>query len=126
MPRKAVTLAGLRVALRGFAAARDWGQFHTPKNLAAALSVEAAELLEHFLWLTPEQSARLGARRKRAVADEIADVLLYLMRLADVLEIDLLAAAQRKMRANARKYPVRRAKGNARKYRELKKRGSAL
>ena len=120
MPRKAVTLASLRVALRRFAAARDWGQFHTPKNLAAALSVEAAELLEHFQWLTPEQSARLGARRKRAVEHEIADVLLYLMRLADVLEIDLLAAAQRKMRGNARKYPVRRAKGNARKYRELK------
>ncbi|MEK7834679.1 MAG: nucleotide pyrophosphohydrolase [Pseudomonadota bacterium] len=118
MTRKAATLASLRIALRRFAAARDWEQFHTPKNLAAALSVEAAELLEHFQWLTSEQSARLGARRKRAVENEIADVLLYLMRLADVLEIDLLAAAQRKMRGNARKYPIRRAKGNALKYSE--------
>jgi len=118
MTRKPATLASLRIALRRFAAARDWEQFHTPKNLAAALSVEAAELLEHFQWLTSEQSARLGARRKRAVENEIADVLLYLMRLADVLEIDLLAAAQRKMRGNARKYPVSRAKGNALKYSE--------
>ena len=116
MTRQPATLAGLRDALRRFAAARDWQQFHTPKNLAMALSVEAAELLEHFQWLTPDQSARLDARRKRAIADEIADVLLYLTRLADVLEIDALAAARRKIRVNARKYPVRRAKGNARKY----------
>lgn len=109
----------LRVALRRFAAARDWEQFHTPKNLAMALSVEAAELLEQFQWLTPEQSKRLDARHRRAVEEEIADVLLYLTRLADVLEIDALAAARRKMRINARKYPVRRAKGNARKYTEL-------
>ena len=107
---------GLRDALRRFAAARDWQQFHTPKNLAMALSVEVAELVEHFQWLTTEQSAQLNARTKRAVGEEIADVLLYLTRLADVLDIDLLAAARRKMRVNARKYPVRRAKGNARKY----------
>ncbi len=119
MKRQSATLAGLRDALRRFAAARDWQQFHTPKNLAMALAVEAAELLEHFQWLTAAQSAHLDARRKRAVADEIADVLLYLIRLADVLDIDALAAARRKMRANARKYPVRRAKGNARKYSEL-------
>jgi len=116
MPRQPATLTGLRDALRRFAAARDWQQFHTPKNLAMALSVEAAELLEHFQWLTPEQSTRFDATGKRAVEDEIADVLLYLTRLADVLDIDLLAAARRKMRVNARKYPVRRAKGNARKY----------
>lgn len=118
MTRKPATLTGLRDALRQFAAARDWQQFHTPKNLATALSVEAGELLEHFQWLTAEQSARLDARCKRIVADEIADVLLYLTRLADVLEIDPLAAARRKMRENARKYPVARAKGNARKYSE--------
>ena len=116
MSRPPATLTGLRNALRRFAAARDWQQFHTPKNLAMALSVEAAELLEHFQWLTPEQSTRFDAKGKRAVEDEIADVLLYLTRLADVLDIDLLAAARRKMRVNARKYPVRRAKGNARKY----------
>ena len=119
MTRPPATLAGLRDALRRFAAARDWQQFHTPKNLAMALCVEAAELLEHFQWLTPAQSTRLDARRKRAVADEIADVLLYLTRLADVLDIDAIAAARRKIRVNARKYPVRRAKGNARKYSEL-------
>ncbi len=119
MIRSPATLDGLRIALRRFADARDWQQFHTPKNLAMALSVEAAELLEHFQWLTPAQSAALDPVRKRAVADEIADVLLYLTRLADVLGIDAIAAARRKIRLNARKYPVRRAKGNARKYSEL-------
>ena len=119
MTRPSATLTSLRDTLRRFAAARDWQQFHTPKNLAMALSVEAAELLEHFQWLTPAQSARLDARSKRAVEDEIADVLLYLTRLADVLDIDPLAAARRKIRVNARKYPVARAKGNARKYSEL-------
>jgi len=113
------TLAALRADLRRFAAARDWQQFHTPKNLAMALAVEAAELLEHFQWLTAEQSARLGARRRHAVAEEIADVLLYLTRLADVLGIDPLAAARRKLRTNARKYPIARSRGNARKYSEL-------
>jgi NTP pyrophosphatase (non-canonical NTP hydrolase) len=115
------SLPQLRNALRRFAAAREWQQFHTPKNLAMALAVEAAELLEHFQWLTAEQSARLNARDKRAVADEIADVLLYLIRLADVLEIDPLTAARRKMTINARKYPVRRARGNAKKYSALKR-----
>ena len=119
MTQPSATLSGLSDELRRFAAARDWQQFHTPKNLAMALSVEAAELLEHFQWLTPAQSARLEARRRRAVESEIADVLLYLTRLADVLGIDAIAAARRKIRVNARKYPVRRAKGNARKYNEL-------
>lgn len=119
MKKRPATLEELRDALRRFAVARDWEQFHTPKNLAMALTVEAAELLEQFQWLTPAQSARLDAKRRRAVADEIADVLLYLTRLADMLGIDALAAARRKMRVNARKYPVRHAKGNARKYTEL-------
>ena len=116
MTRSDDTLTALRDALRRFAAARDWQQFHTPKNLAMALSVETAELLEHFQWLTAEQSAGLDARTQRAVADEIADVLIYLTRLADVLGIDPVAAAKRKMVINARNYPVRRARGNARKY----------
>jgi dCTP diphosphatase len=117
MPRKrSTTLAGLRRDLRCFADARDWQQFHTPKNLAMALSVEAAELLECFQWLTPEQSARLGAGEQRAVEEEAADVLLYLLRLADVMGIDLLDAAQRKMTLNARKYPVSLSRGSARKY----------
>ncbi len=119
MPQLRTSLTGLRDAQRKFAARRDWEQFHTPKNLAMALCVESAELLEQFQWLTPEQSLRLNARRKRAVADEIADVLLYLTRLADVLQIDPLAAAQRKLRRNAEKYPVARARGNARKYSDL-------
>lgn len=119
MPPTEASLAALRDSLRKFAAARDWQQFHTPKNLAMALSVEAAELLEHFQWLTARQSTRLNARSKRAVAGEIADVLLYLTRLADVLRIDPIAAARRKLRVNANKYPVARARGNARKYNEL-------
>jgi dCTP diphosphatase len=119
MPRQPASLADLRDALRRFAAARDWEQFHTPKNLAMALAVEASELLEQFQWLTPAQSARLDAKRRRAVEDEIADVLLYLTRLADVLDVDPIAAARRKIRINARKYPVARAKGHARKYSAL-------
>ncbi len=110
------SLNSLRDALRRFAAARDWQQFHTPKNLAMAVSVEVAELVEHFQWLTAEQSTRLNATTKRAVGEEIADVLLYLTRLADVLDIDPLAAAKRKMKLNARKYPVLRSRGSARKY----------
>ncbi|RPJ47314.1 MAG: nucleotide pyrophosphohydrolase [Betaproteobacteria bacterium] len=110
------TLAGLRRQLRSFADARDWQQFHTPKNLVMALSVEAAELLECFQWLTPAQSTELGARDRHAVEEEVADVLLYLLRLTDVLGIDPLRAAQRKMAVNARKYPVSRARGSARKY----------
>ena len=112
----APTLAGLRRELRRFAEARDWGQFHTPKNLAMALSVEAAELLECFQWLTPDQSARLAAVDRRAVEEEVADVLLYLLRLTDILDIDPLRAAQRKMKLNRRKYPVALSRGSARKY----------
>ncbi len=118
MPKRS-SVELLRDRLRRFADEREWQQFHTPKNLAMALSAEAAELLEHFQWLTPEQSASLDAPAKLAVADEIADVLLYLIRLADVMQIDPLAAAQRKLRINARKYPVASAKGNARKYNAL-------
>ncbi len=110
------TLAALRTALRRFAAARDWQQFHTPKNLAMALSVEAAELLECFQWLTPEQSAGLSGRDRLAVEEEVADVLLYLLRLSDVMDIDPLRAAQRKLVLNARKYPVAVARGSAQKY----------
>ena len=109
----------LRVALREFAAARDWDQFHSPKNLATALSVEASELLEHFQWLTEKQSSRLQARELRKVREEMADVLLYLIRLADKLEIDMVQAALNKMRSNAKKYPVAKARGISRKYTEL-------
>lgn len=108
-----------RDRLRVFAAERDWEQFHTPKNLAAALSVEAAELLEHFQWLTDAQSADLEPAKKARVAEELADVLLYLVRLADRLDVDLMDAALAKIAANAAKYPVEKAKGSMRKYTEL-------
>lgn len=112
-------LRDLRDRLRVFAAERDWEQFHTPKNLAAALSVEAAELLEHFQWLTDSQSADLEPAKKARVAEELADVLLYLVRLADRLDVDLMDAALAKIAANAAKYPVEKAKGSMRKYTEL-------
>jgi NTP pyrophosphatase (non-canonical NTP hydrolase) len=113
------SLEALRDAQRAFVAERDWERFHTPKNLAAALAVEAAELLEPFQWLTAEESARLSPEQLAAVRDEMADVLLYLVRLADRLDVDLLAAAREKIRKNALKYPVERSKGSARKYDEL-------
>ena len=99
-------LTTLRDALRDFCAARDWHRFHTPKNLVMALSVEAAELVEHFQWATPEESLDLPAARRAEVADEIADVLIYLTELADVLGIDPIAAARDKIVKNAAKYPA--------------------
>jgi len=116
MARSADALEALRDRVRAFAAARDWGEFHTPKNLAMALAVEAAELMEHFQWLTPAQSRKLATRARRAVAEEIADVLIYLVRLSDMLGVDPLAAARAKLRLNARKYPVWKSKGSAAKY----------
>ena len=112
-------LENLRDELRDFAAARDWEQFHSPKNLAMALSVEAGELLEAFQWLTEEQSRNLDARAKAAVSDEIADVLLYLIRLGDQLDIDPVAAACRKLVDNEQKYPADKARGSSKKYDEL-------
>ncbi len=112
-------LEKLRDQMREFARARDWDQFHSPKNLAMALSVEAAELLENFQWLTEEQSRRLEPQAQAAVRSEIADVLLYLIRLGDQLGIDPVAAAQRKLVENAQKYPVEKSRGNRKKYTEL-------
>jgi NTP pyrophosphatase (non-canonical NTP hydrolase) len=106
-------------ALRAFAQAREWEQFHTPKNLACALSVEAAELLEHFQWLTEAQSCALDAGKKQMVAAEAADVFLYLLQLCDKLDIDLLDAAQRKLVANGEKYPVEKSRGSSKKYSEF-------
>ncbi len=102
---KTDSIDALRQGLREFAAARRWETFHTPKNLAMALSVEVAELVEQFQWLTPEESSNPTPDRRAAIADEIADVLLYLIRIADVLDIDPLAAARAKMLKNAVKYP---------------------
>lgn len=99
-------LDSLRDALREFAAARDWRRFHTPKNLAMAMIVEAAELVEHFQWLTPEQSLALPDATLADVRDEVADTLIYLVELADALGIDPIAAARDKIAKNAIKYPA--------------------
>ncbi|HUQ53005.1 MAG TPA: nucleotide pyrophosphohydrolase [Gammaproteobacteria bacterium] len=111
-------LRALQQRLAAFAAARDWDQFHSPKNLAMALSVEAAELVEEFQWLTEEQSRTLDPERHERVRLELADVLLYLLRLADKLGVDLMRAADDKIALNERKYPAERVRGSARKYDE--------
>ena len=109
-------LRDLRDELRVFAAERDWDQFHSPRNLATALAVEAAELLEPFQWLTDEESRSLPPETLAAVEEELADVLLYLVRLADRLDVDLAAAARAKIVRNGEKYPVEKARGSSRKY----------
>jgi NTP pyrophosphatase (non-canonical NTP hydrolase) len=115
----AASLEALRNSLRRFAVDRDWLQFHTPKNLATALTVEVAELLEHFQWLREGSSAELGPARLADVRLELADVLVYLVMLADSLDVDLLQAARDKLEKNAEKYPVGKARGTSRKYTEL-------
>lgn len=117
--RSPANLAELAKALRTFSAERDWDQFHSPKNLVMALAVEVGELLEHFQWRTESESAHLPPDKAEAVKLEVADVSIYLTRLADKLDIDLLSAAGAKLAENARKYPVERARGLARKYTEL-------
>jgi NTP pyrophosphatase (non-canonical NTP hydrolase) len=112
-------LTALRDAMRDFAAEREWEVFHTPKNLAMALAGEAGEVIEHFQWLTAEQSAALPPDTRGEVAFELADVLLYVVRLADVLDIDLADAARRKIALNAQRYPVERARGRAVKHDRL-------
>lgn len=112
-------LIQLRDALRQFAAARDWERFHSPKNLAMALAGEAGEVIEHFQWLSEQESATLPNETREEVALELADVLLYLVRLADVLNIDLAEAAKRKLGINAGRYPVAKARGRSAKYDKL-------
>ena len=112
-------LDSLTRRLREFADARDWEQFHSPKNLSMALAVEVAEILEIFQWLTEEQSNDLPEQTLDKVETELADTLLYLVRLADKLDIDLLDAARRKIELNEQKYPVEKSRGNAKKYTDL-------
>lgn len=112
-------IESLRSKLRVFADERDWDKFHSPKNLAAALSVEAAELLEHFQWITEQESSSLSQQKREQIAEELADVLLYLIRLSDKLDIELAEAALRKLQKNALKYPVEKAKGKSTKYTDL-------
>ena len=111
----------LRAIVRTFVDERDWDQFHTPKNLASALTVEAAELLEHFQWLQHGRAEELGEAKLVEVRHEMADVLVYLVRLADKLDVDLFQAVQEKMVLNRAKYPAEQVRGDARKYDEYKK-----
>ncbi|MFC1545192.1 nucleotide pyrophosphohydrolase [Gemmatimonadota bacterium] len=109
-------LQELKVRLREFAEERDWDQFHSPKNLAMALIVEAAELVEYFQWLSEEESLDLSESALAGIAQEIADIQIYLVRLADKLGINILAAAEEKLLENHRKYPASQVKGSAKKY----------
>lgn len=109
-------LDDLAAAVRHFAIDRDWLKFHSPKNLVMALAVEVSELAEHFQWLTEEESRSLPAAQRAEVEEEIGDVLIYLVRLADELGIDTMAAARSKLARNAEKYPAERVRGSAAKY----------
>jgi NTP pyrophosphatase (non-canonical NTP hydrolase) len=112
------TLEQIKTRLREFAAERDWEQFHSPKNLAMALIVEAAELVEHFQWLTEAQSQTLSPERLAEVGQEIADIQIYLIRLADKLDIDIEQAVSDKIKLNEKKYPAEKVRGKAVKYNE--------
>lgn len=114
-------IADLKAAVQRFADERDWRQFHSPKNLAMALAAEAAELMEHFLWVDGAQSAALLEEPARAaqIREELADIFIYTMQFANISGIDLAAAAREKMALNALKYPVEKARGKALKYTEL-------
>ncbi|SRR6266851_5116024 len=105
--------------IRQFRDERDWKQFHDPKNLATSIAIEAAELLEEFQWMSGEESKRHAAENRESVSDEIADVAIYLIELADILEIDLRAAILAKLAKNAAKYPVEKARGKSTKYTKL-------
>lgn len=111
-------LSALSEALQAFADKRDWQQFHTPKNLSMALTVEAGEILEIFQWMTPQQSLSLNDAKNIELADELGDTFIYLVRLADMAGIDLMAAAQSKLEKNKAKYPAAIVKGSPKKYTE--------
>ncbi|MEJ2425033.1 MAG: nucleotide pyrophosphohydrolase [Candidatus Thiodiazotropha sp.] len=109
------SLKNLNQRLKAFAQARDWEQFHTPKNLAMAMIAECAELVEHFQWLTPEQSMDLPEEKRDEVALEMADILIYLIRCAERLDIDLIDAVERKVAINESRYPADKVRGDARR-----------
>ena len=106
----------IKKQVRQFVVERDWDQFHSPKNLSMALIVEAAEMVEHFKWLTEEQSCNLAPDKLAEVELELADIQIYLISLAEKLKLDLVAAAEKKLLLNAQKYPVDKARGNSKKY----------
>ena len=107
------SLTDLTSKLKDFAVQRDWEQFHSPKNLSMALSGEAGELLEHFQWLTEQQSLAISDEKKQEVAHEMADILIYLLRLSERLDIDLIDAVYSKMAINEKRFPVDRVRGHA-------------
>lgn len=112
-------LDDIKLRLREFAKERDWDQFHSPKNFSMALIVECAELVEHFQWLTDEQSKHLPEDTLEEVSLEMADIMIYLIRIADKLDVDLLKAVDKKIELNALKYPIEKSKGLAKKYNKL-------
>jgi len=118
LPRN-LTVQNLIEDIRKFTHERDWEQYHSPKNLSMALSVEVAELVEVFQWLTEEQSRRLPPLKKQAVEEEIGDVTILLLMIADELGVDVLAAARKKLERNRVKYPIEKFRGRAEKYNEL-------
>jgi len=117
----ATTVAELKSRILAFVKARDWEQFHAPKNLSMALAAEAAELMEHFLWATPEQSAAVAADpvKREKIAEELADIVIYALEFANATGLDVARCIETKMIANGKKYPVEKAKGRAEKYTEL-------
>jgi NTP pyrophosphatase (non-canonical NTP hydrolase) len=115
------TVSELKTRVLAFARERDWEQFHSPKNLSMALAAETGELMEHFLWATSEQSRAVAQdpAKRAKIADELADVVIYAIEFANITGLDLAAAIEAKMAANAQKYPIEKAKGRADKYTEL-------
>ena len=113
------SLAELQSAIDAFVAERDWAQFHAPKNLAMGVAIETAEIMEHFLWCSAEESHALDSAKRAQVANEIGDVLIYLIELGRSLDIDIVAAAHAKLELNREKYPVAKARGRATKYVDL-------
>jgi len=111
-------IEALRIRISEFVNERDWNQFHSPKNLSMALIVEAGELVEHFQWMKQEDSFKLSEDKHTAVEQELADILVYLVRIADQLDIDLISAAKRKIKSNEAKYPADLVKGSSKKYTE--------
>ena len=117
----ATTVTELKTRVLAFVRERDWEQFHTPKNLSMALAAETGELMEHFLWATPEQSRAIASEpaKRSKIADELADVVIYALEFANITGLDVAAAIEAKMAANAKKYPVEKARGRSEKYNEL-------
>jgi dCTP diphosphatase len=117
----ATTVSELKSRVLAFARERDWEQFHSPKNLSMALAAESGELMEHFLWSSPAQSTTIATdpAKRQKIAEELADVVIYALEFANVTGLDVAAAIEAKMAANAQKYPVEKARGKSAKYTEL-------